>query len=278
MVGLRRPYSKVVLFVSLIALCWGSFAGPSTVGARQTVPYVLYDSNGQVLGLTVSFNEEWATVRQGSLFLKYNLFRPGHGVLSVSYGTPSCTGPAFMYALPSDGVGGLDKRYLGFGSNQWYQLDVDAPVGTLKDRKASDGKIYFWTGRSCEGERVFSGAGVLYDEMLAVPLKEIDVEPKPGTLKYPLFVEEYDDEEEYEVTGDISVEQVANGYWISVTTGEPMQRFTVVARLGGKKQLRWNSKTGNDGFKRFTSKQSLAGATMRLLVDGDLVDEVVVQP
>jgi hypothetical protein len=57
-----------------------------------------------------------------------------------------------------------------------------------------------------------------------------------------------------------------------------VQRFTVVARLGGKKQLRWNSKTGNDGFKRLTSKRSLAGATVRLLVDGDLVDEVVIQP
>jgi hypothetical protein len=185
-----------------------------------------------------------------------------------------------MYALPSDGVSGLDKRYLGFGQNQWYQLDLDSPIGTLKDRKASDGKIYSapFTGLGCSGSQVFSTPLVLYDEMLAVPLKEIDVEPIPATLKYPLFVEEYDSDEEYELLGNIAVERAANGYWISVTTGAPLQRFTVVARLGGKKQLRWNSRTDNTGFKRLTSKRSLSGVTVRLLVDGDVVDEVVVQP
>jgi len=249
--------------------------------AKTTVPYVLYDSNGQVLGLTTSFNEESATVRQGSYFLKYNLRRPWHGVLSVAYSTSTCTGPAFQYWIPSDEVTGLDKRYLGFGGNQWYQLNLAGPIGVVKDRKASDGKIYFDQsafGRGCSGEKVYSGAGVLYDEMLAIPLTEVDIEPKPSSLKYPLFVEEYDSDEEYEVFGGIAVEKAANGYWISVTTGAPNQRFTVVAKLAGKKQLRWNSRSGSDGFKRLTSKRSLDGASVRLLIDGDVVDEVVAQP
>ena len=275
-----RRFSRFVTLVSTIAIGLGSLGGHSVVGAKQTVPYMLFDSNGQALGLTTSFNEESATVRQGAFFLKYNLRRPSHGVLPVHYGASTCTGPAFMYALPSDGVSGLDKRYLGFGQNQWYQLDLDSPIGTLKDRKASDGKIYSapFTGLGCIGSQVFSTPLVLYDEMLAVPLKEIDVEPIPATLKYPLFVEEYDSDEEYELFGNIAVERAANGYWISVTTGAPLQRFTVVARLGGKKQLRWNSRTDNTGFKRLTSKRSLSGVTVRLLVDGDVVDEVVVQP
>ena len=252
----------------------------SVVGAKQTAPYVLFDSTGQMLGLTTSFNEESATVRQGAFFLKYNLRRPMHGVIPVLYGSSACTGPAFTYIIPSDGVAGFDKRYLGFGQNQWYQLDLEAPIATLKERKASDGKIYYssLTGLGCSSQRVFSGAGVLYDEMLAVPLKEIYVEPKPATLEYPLFVEEFDSSEDYEIFGYIAVERAANGYWISVTTGGPMQRFTVVARLGGKKQLRWNSSSGIDGFKRITVKHSLSGAMVRLLVDGDVVDEVVVQP
>jgi len=276
----RRRIPRVVLIVSVIAIGMVSWVGSPVVGAKQTVPYVLFDSNGQALGLTTSFSEESATVRQGAFFLKYNLSRPWHGVIPVLYGSSACTGPAFMYS--TEGVAGLDKRYLGFGQNQWYQLDLEAPITTLKERKASDGRIYFWSltgsGLSCSSQRVFAGAGVLYDEMLAVPLKEIDVEPRPATLRYPLFVEEYDSDEEYELFGDIAVERAANGYWISVTTGSPMQRFTVVARLGGKKQLRWNSRSGSDGFKRITAKQSLSGATVRLLIDGDVVDEVIVQP
>ena len=271
---------RVLALFAVGVLSLGSVLGLATAEAKQLVPYVLYDSNGQLLGLTTNFDEEFATVRQGAFFLKYNLRRPWHGTQVVAYSTPTCTGPAFSYALPDQAseVSGWDKRYLGFSQNKWYQLDPDAGIGLLKDRKASDAKIYFSDLNNCVGERVRSGSGVLYDEMLAVPLKEIEINPNPASLKYPLFVEEYDSDEEYEISGEISVQRVADGYWISVTTSTPSQPFKITARLGGKKQLRLNSRTGSDGFKRLTTKQDLNGVTIRLLIDGDLIDETVALP
>ena len=84
-------------------------------------------------------------------------------------------------------------------------------------------------------EREFSS------QMLAVPLKEIEISSSPASLKYSLFVEKYDSDEEYEISREISVQRISDGNWISLTTITPTQSFKITARLGGKKQLRLNS-------------------------------------
>jgi hypothetical protein len=114
---------------------------------------------------------------------------------------------------------------------------------------------------------------VLFDEMFAVSLAAVEVEPKSSSLKYPLFVEEFDQDEEYELSGEMGIERLGSKTWISLSTNVPSVRFTLVARGKGKKQIRWNSRTGSDGFKRIITNKDLTGYLVRMSVDGEVLDE-----
>ena len=55
---------RVLALFAVGVLSLGSVLDLATAEAKQLVPYVLYDSNGQLLGLTTNFDEEFA-VRDG---------------------------------------------------------------------------------------------------------------------------------------------------------------------------------------------------------------------
>jgi hypothetical protein len=180
--------------------------------------------------------------------------------------------------MPSESTDLLDDRWLGFASGQWLEVDKATAPETLKAKKDATGKIYYTAqlgarGSACTGQPVYSGSGVIFDEMVAVNLKPVAVEPDPSKIKYPLFVDLFEEDEEYELAGEVGVEQVDGKTFISVTTNTPLTSFTLVAREKSSKQIRWNSRTGADGYKRISTPRNLTGYAIRLVVDGDVLDE-----
>jgi len=251
------------------------------VGAKRSGEFVLYDSKGQVLGVAIKFDSGSATVRQGRHYLSYQYRNRGHGSLPIFFSDSACSQGPFTYAMPSEGVESIDDRWLGYASGRWFAVDKKVMPDTLKTRKDAGGKVYFFSSLAgpaggCVSQGVLSGSGVIFDEMLAVTLVPIEIEPDPTTLAYPLFVEKFEDDEEYELDGGISVERLGSKTWISVTTNVPFVRFQLVARTKGKRQIRWNSSTDASGFKKLVTPRNLIGFNLRLLVDGEELAEYLV--
>ncbi len=89
-----------------------------------------------------------------------------------------------MYALPSDRVGRLEQRYLGFGCR--VPAERGCPCWALKDHESGSGKIYFWTDW-CTNLLYCGQTGVLRGGSLMLLTRcwqclqgEIDVEPETG--------------------------------------------------------------------------------------------------
>lgn len=273
--------NKRILSGLLAAACLVSVFPSGVAGAKRSGEFVLYDSRGQVLGVAIKFDSGSATVRQGRHYLSYQLRNRGHGSVPVFFSDAACSQRPFTYAMPNESPESIDDRWLGFASGRWFSVDKAAIPDTLKARKDAGGKVYFYSSLAgptggCVSQGVASGSGVIFDEMLAVSLVPIEVNPDPTTLVYPLFVEKFDDDEEYELGGDISIERLGSKTWISVTTNVPFVKFQLVARTKGKRQVRWNSSTDAEGFKKIVTPRNLTGFNLRLMVDGEELAEFLV--
>lgn len=272
---------KKMFAVALAVMFVSASLSSGAAGAKRNGEFVLYDSKGQVLGVAIKFDAGSATVRQGRHYLNYQYRSRGHGSVPIFFSDPACSERPFTYAMPNEGRESIDDRWLGFASGRWFAVDKAATPDTLKTRKDIGGKVYFESSLvgpygGCISQSVYSGSGVIFDEMLAFNLVPIEVEPDPTTLSYPLFVEKFDEDEEYELAGDISIERLGPKTWISVTTNVPFVKFQVVARSKGKRQVRWNSSTDAEGFKKLVTPRNLVGFNLRLLVDGEELAEYLV--